>query len=72
VNLSARLMQMACGPNSPSILIDEQTAMDAEQKIHSVFFGEKQVKGKDQLVNVFEPMYPNDVFKKVADIRTHY
>jgi hypothetical protein len=63
---------MACAPNSPTILIDENTAMDAGQKIHSMFWGERHVKGKEQLINVYEPQHPQDVFIKISEIRTHY
>ncbi|CAK63665.1 unnamed protein product (macronuclear) [Paramecium tetraurelia] len=71
VNLAARLMQIATQPFSPCILIDQQSASDAQTKIQSIFWSERKVKGKEKGVLIYEPLCLQEDFKKIKDINTH-
>ena len=48
VNLSARLMQAACGEQENKILIDSETARSAESKMNTKYYKSMLMKGKSE------------------------
>lgn len=74
VNLSARLMQAACGEKDFKILVDEETKRDAEHKIKFKFFECRTVKGKTGQIPIYAPINTLDEIVLVTNteqLRTH-
>lgn len=74
VNLSARLMQAACGEKDFKILVDEETKRDAEHKIKFKFFECRTVKGKTGQIPIYAPINTLDEIVSVTNteqLRTH-
>jgi len=75
VNLSARLMQAACGEKEYKVFVDEETKRDAEHKIRFKFFECRTVKGKTEQIPIYAPINCLEENEKLLEegfsIRTH-
>lgn len=73
VNLSARFMQAACYEKERKVLVDEETKMEAENRISFRFVMKKPVKGKTGEINFYEPINPLEegIDQFPYNIRTH-
>ena len=76
VNLSARLMQAACGEQENKILIDSETARSAESKMNTKYYKSMLMKGKSEDTLIYipldKPLSTSNVFKYYYYLRKIY
>lgn len=63
VNVSARLMQLACGEQKNKIIICQRTKEESSGYISAKFFKEVNLKGKKEAIKVYVPVEPSEEVK---------